>query len=143
MKTKTIFLVLFLVLLIYPGYVLYELEQVNSDFANLEVFKSTLTHFQISIWVPWVFMVGMAIYYKWTLEKNLFFYLIYLFLLITNIFFGYYFQEMVTNYRLQTTFEDEYTLGVLEGIKNFGVAAVLTVFLQAAVWWFTRRWHRR
>lgn len=143
MNKKILFLILFGFLLIYPGYSLIQVEQVNSGYAVLEEFQRSLTNFQISILVSWVFMIGIAIYYKWTREKNIFFFLIYIYLIISNIFFGIYFGEMVTNYRIPTTFEDDYTIGVLKGLQNFAVSAVLTALIQAAVWWFTRRWHRR
>lgn len=143
MSKKIYFIILFLLLIIYPVFTLFNLEQVRVDFGNLEIFQEKLTHYQVSIWVTWVIMVAMAVYFKWTTEKNLFFYFIYTYLSIAYIIFGWYFLQMIRNYEIETGFTDDHTLVVLKTAQNLFVSVILTAFLQAAVWWFTRRWHRR
>lgn len=105
--------------------------------------EDSILSYQLSIWLTWLVFVIIAVFYKWTTEKNFFFILTYAFLLLSFGFFGYFVQALVNSFELPSTFEDDYTLGVFTALQNFAVAALLTAFLQAAVWWFTRRWHRR
>ena len=143
MSKKTILIILFLLIIIYPLFSVFELEQLNPGNETVEKFQQVLNGLKISIWISWVFMVSLSIYYKWKLGKNLFFRLIYVFLLVFFILYGYYFQEMITVYKVQTPFTDDYTLTVIEVLRNLVVSGILTAFLQVAVWWFTRKWHRR
>lgn len=143
MNKKLLFLIIFLVLILYPVYTLVHLEQVRTEYGGMKLFQEGLNHYQISIWVVWLFMVALAIYYKWTSEKNIFFHTIYGFLLVAYLIYGWYLQQMVTYYGIETGFRDDYTLVVFKTIQSFAISAILTAFLQAAVWWFTRRWHRR
>lgn len=88
-------------------------------------------------------MVCVAIYYKWITQSNFFFYFIYGFLIVAFIIYGFLMQEMVNTFDITSGFRDNYTQGVIVVLVNLVVAGALTGFLQAGVWWFTRRWHRR
>ena len=105
--------------------------------------EKQLFNFQRSIWISWLILVSLAIYYKWTRKRNLLFYLTYAFLFVAFAVFGIYVQKLVNVFEVPSNFEDSYTLGVFSAFQNILVSGVLTGFLQAAVWWFTRRWHRR
>lgn len=142
-KKKNILLGILIVLLLYPILSVYRLELVLGNGADPELVSQRLTGYQISIWLSWVVMISVAIFHKWTTGKNSFFYFIYCFLLLAFGVFGYYSQEIINDFGLQSGFKDDYTFGVFAAITNFIVAALLTAFLQASVWWFTRRWHRR
>ena len=129
-------------IIIYPGLSALILSQEIGLGSTLERLANLLSSYRISLWLCWVVMASLAIFYKWTTGKNLFFNIIYFFLGIGFGFFGFYSQRMVNIFDLSSLFSDTYTLGFLVGIQNFIVPAILTGFLQAGVWWFTRRWHR-
>ncbi len=143
MGKKGILLVLFGIILLYPIFTLFQLDQAISDATNLDQIEDRLLNYQISIWISWVFLVSMGIYYKWTRKRNLFFTLTYGFLFVAFCIFGTYTQMAVNLFQVPSSFEDNYTLGVFTAVQNILVSAVLTGFLQAGVWWFTRRWHRQ
>lgn len=128
---------------LYPAIRAYLVMQSLGAGYMVDRVEDSILSYQLSIWLTWIVFVIIAVFYKWTTEKNFFFILTYVFLLLSFGFFGYFVQVMVNSFELQSTFEDNYTLGVFTAIQNFAVAAILTAFLQAAVWWFTRRWHRR
>ena len=143
MSRRTLLLIIFIVVLFYPLYTAFQLEQVIEAEQSLEKVRSSLKGYQASAWITWVVLVSIAVYYKWTQKKNFFFFLTYGFLAIAFGIFGSFAQAVVNNFNLPSSFEDGYTYGILSAVQNIFVAAILTGFLQAAVWWFTRRWHRR
>jgi di/tricarboxylate transporter len=140
---KTFLVIIFLLLLIYPLYSIFQLEQVISIGGVVKEAQEELNDLQRSIWICWTILVILAVYYKWNFKRNLVFYLTYAFLFVAFVVFGIYVQRLVTVYNIPSSFEDSYTLGVFSAFQNIVVSGVLTGFLQAAVWWFTRRWHRR
>lgn len=143
MNKKIIFGLLFFLLLLYPAISVFQLHQTIQDQNSAKMIDQQLMAYQLSIWLSWLIMVIISIYYKWTTKRNDFFYFIYFFLLVGFGIFGFYFQKSVTILEIETSFRDNYTLGVFATLQNFAAAGILTGFLQAAVWWFTRRWHRR
>lgn len=134
---------LFFLILLYPVISLFLLHRAVDGQSSGEIVEQLLSSYQLSIWLSWLIMVIIAIYTKWKTEQNYFFYYTYIFLFLGFAVFGYYFQKMVLEFELNTPFRDNYTMGVFAGLRNLVVAGLLTGFLQAAVWWFTRRWHRR
>lgn len=143
MKKKYLLLAMLLLLLLYPAIRAYLVMQSLEAGYRVDRVEDSILSYQLSIWLTWLVFVIIAVFYKWTTEKNFFFILTYAFLLLSFGFFGYFVQALVNSFELPSTFEDDYTLGVFTALQNFAVAALLTAFLQAAVWWFTRRWHRR
>lgn len=143
MKKKYLLSGILLLLALYPTIQAFLVMQSLELGQVLERVEYSILSYQISIWLTWTVFVIIAVYYKWTTESNFFFIFTYAFLLLSFSFFGYFIQEMVNFFELPSNFEDNYTLGVFTAIQNFAVAALLTAFLQAAVWWFTRRWHRK
>lgn len=131
-----------MLLLLYPVISVLILNQDFGRGSTAERLSSLLSSYRISLWLCWLVMAGLAVFYKWTTDRNFFFNIIYFFLGIGFGFFGYYSQRMVNIFDLASPFSDSYTFGFLTGIQNFVVPAVLTAFLQIAAWWFTRRWHR-
>lgn len=143
MNKKIIFSLVFLLIVLYPAITAFELFQVINSQGSEEMIEQQLSAYQLSIWLSWVGMVIISIYYKWTTERNDFFYFTYVFLLVGFGIYGFYFQKTINILELESPFQDNYTLGVFAALRNLAVAGILTGFLQAAVWWFTRRWHRR
>jgi len=143
MGKKGILLVLFGLFLLYPIFTLFQLDQAVSEATEFSLLESRLLNYQISIWISWVLLVSLGIYYKWTRKRNLFFTLTYGYLFVAFCIFGTYTQMAVNTFQVPSSFEDDYTLGVFTAVQNIIVSAALTGFLHAAVWWFTRRWHRQ
>ncbi|NJW54129.1 hypothetical protein [Salinimicrobium oceani] len=141
MRRKNIFRFLFLVILIYPIFTLF-LTVVELDNNSLVLAKEAVLNYQISIWISWLFMVATAVYFKWTHQQDFFFFFTYAFLVLAFGFLGYLSQKLLSNFDLPNKFEDEYSFGVLQAVQHIITSVVLTAFLQAGVWWFTRRWHR-
>lgn len=142
MEKKTILIIILLLILIYPIFSFVQLELNLSDELSLETAEELLDNFRLSIWISWIVFAVVSVYYKWTREENLFFNSTYIFLLIAFAFFGYSVQNMVSTFDLPTRFDDNYSLGVFTAIQNLFAPVTLTIFLQLAVWWFTRRFHR-
>ena len=136
-------IILFLLLLLYPLYAVFRLEEGISSGNELKVVEIALLGFQRSIWLTWLALAAMAVYYKWIKQRNFIFYFTYAFLFVAFSVYGIYVQRLVTAYNIPSGFEDSYTLAVFSAFQNIIMAGVLTGFLQAGVWWFTRRWHRR
>ncbi len=142
MQKKNVLWLVAILTLIYPIHTLFNATGVLG-IATVKGAESQILNYQVSIWITWVILIPIAIYYKWTKKKNIFFLFTYAFLIVGFGIFGYLTQNLVLAYDLPSRFSDTYTFGVLLAFQNIITSAILTLFLQAAVWWFTRRWHRR
>jgi hypothetical protein len=142
MGKKAILRTLIILVLLYPVYMLFHAGDAV-DLEDVQEASDSILNYQISIWISWVFLVVIAIYYKWTEKRNSFFYFTYGFLLVSFSVFGYFQQSLITAYDLPSPFDDQYTVGVVVALQNLVASFILTALLQAAVWWFTRKWHRR
>lgn len=142
MRKKNLLKFLFLTVLLYPVFTLFNAVG-NLNGAELPEALDAVLHYQISIWVSWLVLVTASIYFKWTRHKNFFFFFTYAFLVVAFSFLGYLSQELVMEYDLPNKYGDQYSFGILHALQHIITSVVLTAFLQAAVWWFTRRWHRR
>ncbi len=142
MRKKNLLKFLFLTVLLYPVFTLFNAVG-NLNGAELPEALDAVLHYQISIWVSWLVLVTASIYFKWTRHKNFFFFFTYAFLVVAFGFLGYLSQELVMEYDLPNKYGDQYSFGILHALQHIITSVVLTAFLQAAVWWFTRRWHRR
>lgn len=142
MKRKTVLVIIFILLLFYSLYSVFVLDEAISLESSIRETESALIAFQRSIWITWILLVSMAVYYKWVKKRNFIFYFTYAFLFVAFSVYGIYVQKLVTAYNLPSSFDDSYTLGIFSALQNILMSGILTGFLQAAVWWFTRRWHR-
>jgi hypothetical protein len=142
MKKKNLFIIVLLILLLYPLISAIQAGETLETVTIAERVERSISLYHLSIWLTWLVFVSVSIFYKWTTQKNIFFYSTYIFLIIAYTVYGYFIQEMVNRFNIQSTFQDSYTLGVFTAIRSLVAAAVLTGLLQAGVWWFTRRWHR-
>lgn len=143
MTRKNLLLLIFLIILIYPGYWIYRLLVLIPVAETAGEMRADVTRFQLSLWLTWVGMVIISIIFKWIEKNNLFFKLTYIFLVIGFGAFGYFTQRVVTLFENSTRFSDSYTLGVFTAIQHLALAVVLTMFLQIAVRIFQTKWHRR
>lgn len=142
MKTRQLSFLILAIVIVYPAYSLFRLASILNDVQKAQEVYQHLTAYKISIWISWVIFAAISIYNKWTQKVNLFFYITYAFLVLAFAFFGIYMQEMMENFDIRPRFDHSYDLGILSALMNFGVAVVLTFFLQSGVWWLTRSWHR-
>lgn len=141
MGNKTFLLLIVLAVGVYPVFMLgYALSSLGPEQAELA--EKAIVDYQISVWLAWMIYTGIAVYYKWNRKRNRFFYFTYGFLILAFGAYGYVFQDYFNTYGIDDGFRDSYTLGVLTALERIGMSALLTGMLQAAVWWFTRRWHR-
>ncbi|HET8736345.1 MAG TPA: hypothetical protein VFM69_07085 [Pricia sp.] len=109
----------------------------------MEGLKLGLTHYLISIWGTWILTVSIAIYYKWTEKKNFFFYMNYSYLVIAFAFFVHYNSQWLHNADLSSQPYGEDMLNLIATAKHLVPILFSTGYLQASVWWFERKWHRR
>ena len=142
MKKKGILRFLVIVILLYPSLMLFRVDEVLGV-RNVQESQNEILNYQISVWISWVVLAVVAVFYKWTEKRNSFFSFTYAFIIVAFAVYGFLYQSFITGYDLPTQFNDTYTLGVFAAIQNIAVSVILTGFLQVAVWWFTRRWHRR
>lgn len=142
MEKKAVLRALVIIALLYPAYMLF-LANAGLSSGEMLAAEQDILEYQISVWISWVFLVSVAVFFKWTEKKNFFFYFTYAFLVIAFGLYGYLYQDFVNTFDLPSSFEDRYTLGVLVTFQNLIVSVILTAFLHGGVWWFTRRWHRR
>lgn len=142
MEKKAVLRALVIIALLYPAYMLF-LANAGLSSGEMLAAEQDILEYQISVWISWVFLVSVAVFFKWTEKKNFFFYFTYAFLVIAFGLYGYLYQDFVNTFELPSSFEDRYTLGVLVTLQNLIVSVILTAFLHGGVWWFTRRWHRR
>ena len=142
MRKKNILRVIAVLVLLYPAFSLFNATEAIGNVAIGEA-REKVNTYQLSLWITWLVLASLSIFHKWTRRQNFFFHFTYAFIIVGFGIFGYLNQSLVLGYELQSQFKDTYTLGVLTALQSIITAAVLTIFLQAAVWWFTRRWHRR
>lgn len=142
MKTKNILLIVFTIVLLFPLYAVLQIFQLETT-ATAEEATSTVNFLQISIWISWVFMVSMAIYYKWVQQSNFFFVITYIFVIAAFGFFGFLLDDVINKYGIGSRLGDQYPVAIYTFIRNVVASIAFTVFLQLAVFWFTRKWHRK
>lgn len=142
MKKKNLFITVLFLLLLYPLISAIQVGETLGTITIAERVERSISLYHLSIWLTWLVFVSVSIFYKWTTKKNVFFYMTYIFLAIAYVVYGYFVQEMVNRFNIQSPFQDSYTLGVFTAVRSLVAAAALTGLLQAGVWWFTRRWHR-
>lgn len=129
--------------LLIPGLYILHLESVFNTGSTQEEVGKAVSGYRLRVWLSWVIMIIVAVYYKWTTGSNNFFKMIYILLVFTFGIEGIYIQRMINMFDVPTNFQDPYSYGILITIMNILLAAFMTAFLQAGVWWFTRKWHRK
>lgn len=142
MNRSLILLGILVLSLLIPGLFLLNLEGVfNSGSSRAEV-ENALAGYRLRVWLSWVIMVAVAVYHKWTTNRDIFFKMIYLVMVIAFGIEGIYIQRMVARFDMATNFQDPYTYGILMSIINIITVVAITAFLHISVWWFTKKRHR-
>ncbi|MGB7785983.1 MAG: hypothetical protein WBL27_07770 [Salinimicrobium sp.] len=142
MREKNILRIVAVLVLLYPAFSLFTATEAIGVEEVGEAGEK-VNSYQLSLWISWIVLVSIAVFHKWTRQQNFFFHYTYAFILVGFGIFGYLSQSLHLAYELPGRFTDDYTFGVLTALQGIITAVVLTIFLQAGVWWFTRRWHRR
>lgn len=99
-----------------------------------------LTTYLLIIWLVWIIWVSTAVYHKWTRKNNKVFYALYAALLISFGFLGFTIDFPAKDL---PPHPESLASPLFLVLRHFLIAVFLTAFLQAGVWWFTRRWHRK
>lgn len=143
MDKQKLYIIITALALLYPVFTLFNLAGSFSEAAQVETVGKALRSYLASVWIVWVVITILAIQFKWTTSQNLFFFVVYGIILVGFTIYGYYAQRMVSVFELPNSFEDGHSYGIFAFLQNTVSAGILTGLLQAGVWWFTRRWHRR
>lgn len=142
METKNVLRFITVLVLLYPAFTLFNATEAIGTMGVEEAGRE-VNNYQISLWITWIVLVSVAVFHRWTRQQNFFFQFTYAFVIVGFGIYGYLGQSLQLAYELPNRFTDSYTFGVLTALQGIVTAVVLTIFLQAGVWWFTRRWHRR
>lgn len=142
MNKRLLLLGILIFSLLIPGLYILHLESVFNNGSSKEELVRAISGYRLRVWLSWVIMIIVAIYNKWTTGNNNIFKMIYFILVFTFSIEGIYIQRIVNMYDIATNFQDNFSYGILTTLLNILMTAALTAFLQAGVWWFTRRWHR-
>lgn len=143
MDKQKLYIIITALVLLYPVITLFNLAGSFSEAADPQIAGKALRNYLSSVWVVWVVITVLAVQFKWTTGRNLFFFVVYGIVLVGFTIYGYYVQRMITVYELPNSFDDNHSYGIFAFLQHTLSASILTGLLQAAVWWFTRRWHRR
>tara|TARA_R110000850_G_scaffold182360_1_gene307763 strand:- start:15327 stop:15743 length:417 start_codon:yes stop_codon:yes gene_type:complete len=131
----------FLILtLCYPIWHVFQLQWAGSD---PHMVVESLQNYRISIWMVWFIWAAVAVWLKWTKRHYRFFKSTYGYIVIACIIYGYYHSKATGLTGSPSPFSDSYTASFFAALLDIAVLFALTAFLQAAVWWFTQRQHRK
>lgn len=130
----------FLILsLSYPIWQIYQLYVAEYD---PRLMAEALQNYRISFWLIWVIWVVVAVWHKWTRQRNSFFKSTYAYIIFSGMVYGYYHSMVMEVTGKLSSFSDTYTASVFAALLDVVILLAITAFLQTAVWWFTRRPHR-
>lgn len=123
------------------AFLLFKLEQVFSASPTAEASKQAIQNFQISIWCGWLLITGPAIYFRWKYANHILFILDYLIAISAFIILGVYVNKgtELELWSLGETFRGNISFMVM---RNILLICGMTAFIHAAIWWFSKRWHR-
>lgn len=127
------------------GLIVFFLISLHTSFSgnvNTEETLQALKNYQISIWCGWLLITGAGIYLRWTKGVHSIFIINYISVFIAFLLFGYYLNLGVERnlWDIQSVFSEKLLFIVL---KNILLICGMTAFVHAAIWWFSKRWHRR
>ncbi|MBZ9652459.1 hypothetical protein [Psychroflexus montanilacus] len=113
-----------------------------SDQMTKDEIKISIQNYQISIWIGWIIMTVSAIYRQWKSKNYVLFLIDYVIVITAFIGLGYFLgkgQELGL-----WTFSNSFTQGIeFNVIRNIFLICFMTGFIQAAIWLFSSKWHRK
>jgi hypothetical protein len=121
---------------------LLKLENAFSEITFADQVRLALRNYHISIWIAWVIVTSSATYYQWTQKKYIIFVLDYLLIILAFIFFRNYLSlgEEEGFWSLGSSFK---TGANFTSMRNALVMIFMTAFVQAAIKFFSSKWHRK
>ncbi|PRX48847.1 hypothetical protein [Salegentibacter salegens] len=124
------------------AFFLFRLEQAFSATTTAKAAQQAIQNFQISIWVGWLLITGPAIYVRWKYANHILFIIDYLIAITAFIILGVYVNRgaELELWALGNSFRGNVTFMLL---RNILLICGMTAFIHAAIWWFSKRWHRR
>lgn len=131
----------FTVLMAVPIFLIIQMGKSVND-QNWETLQLASVNYLIGIWVCWVFTVSIAIYYKWTEKSDFFFRFNYAYLIVAFVIFAHYNDQLFLNLDISGESYGKNMLNAIRTIKNAVPILGATLYLQASVWWFEKKWHR-
>lgn len=120
---------------------LFRLDQSFSEIQDSKIIPVAIKNYHLSIWCGWILITFSAIYASWKKNTHLLFIIDYLIMITAFILLGYYMDKAVT-YNLWTVGTSLQQGVFFMVIKNIILICVMTGFIQASLWWFSKRWHR-
>jgi len=142
-SSKVLILLFFtLMLMSVPIYFIIPMDYSHT-LGNWGKLELRTVHYLISVWGSWAFTVSMAVYYKWTEKKNLFFILNYIFLGLALWVFANYTYELFKNQIHPGQYYGDGAMTLIRTLKNALPLVGITIYLQLSVWWFGKKGHRR
>lgn len=121
---------------------LIKVEQAFSELKSAEEVRLSVRNFQISIWCAWVLMTSSATYYQWTKKKYSLFVLDYIIVIVAFIFLRHYLN--LGEEKNLWSFGDTFMKGSnYITLRNALLICFMTAFVQAAIWLFSSKWHRK
>lgn len=121
---------------------LFRVEQALSATTTAETVQKAIRNFQISIWIGWLLITVPAIYFRWKYAKHILFIIDYLIVITAFILLGVYINRgaELELWSLADSFKGNITFMIL---RNILLICGMTAFVHAAIWWFSKRWHRK
>ena len=121
---------------------LFKVENAFSEMKSPEEVRFAIRNYHISIWCGWVLMTSSATYYQWTKKKYALFALDYLIVILAFIFLRHYLN--LGEERDLWSFGDTFKMSVnYMSMRNALLMIFMTAFVQAAIWLFSSKWHRK
>lgn len=143
LSNKELILLFFSILLMsLPIYFIIPMDQ-NASLGKWGELRTAMGQYLLCLWGSWIFTVSLAVYHKWTERRDLFFVLNYLYLLGSLGVFGHYSLLWFQNQGLQPQGRRDVSAALGHTFQNLLPLVGITAYLQLAVWWFVRKWHRR
>lgn len=121
---------------------LLKVEHAFSELKSAEDVRLSVRNFQISIWCAWVLITSSATYYQWAQKKYILFVLDYLIVIIAFVFLRHYLN--LGEEKGLWSFGDRFIMGSnYITLRNALLICFMTAFVQAAIWLFSSKWHRK
>ena len=118
------------------AFFLFKLQEAFSIDHNTEGVEEALQNYHISIWCAWILITIPAIYLRWKYKLHHLFIFNYFFIALSYLLLGYYLDQGINDELLKISvfhITFQYVL----------VISVITAFIHIAIWWFSKKWHRR
>lgn len=121
---------------------LFNLQKAFSSVLEPGKTYQAIKNYQISIWCGWLLITSSAIYNRWKKNNHILFAIDYFIMVTAFIFLGYYL-NLGVEIELWGVgdFVEQRIIFII--LKNILLICLMTAFIHIAIWWFSKRWHRK